>query len=1303
MTESHTHAAPGPLVRTRQLAWRWLWRAVAFVLIATAVLLTLARLLLPFAGEYRDELEQRVESYLGHPVTIGQLDIDWQGLGPRIRMSDLRVQDVGPEGEAIVFDHAYIRLRPILRDGAPTLRLDDFSLIGFTLQADMDEQGRIHVLGAEFDPAVLGAIAPAGEVAVEGAEPSAADDEAGTSGSLEQGLERIFSIRRLQIREAALEIRRPDGEAIRWEDLGLTLVNAGDEHSLAVSVAPPPSVGTRFTASLAFSGRPADYREWRASLYLDARGLSLRRLSDWWPGLAVRAEDGRLDARLWSNWNGGRLLEAHAELDAEDLALASDDATAAFERLGGRLRLWQPDPGQWQVDVAELQVQREGRPWGGGQLSYALEDDGDWRIAAGFLRAEDIAAVAALLPLGEEPLAALREHTPRGDLHGMHLAVSAGGEFQLRGDFRDLGWTAHGDIPGITGLDGRAWLRSDGGRVALESSGVDFNAPELFRDPLRMQELSATVSLQPTADGFLIDAPRVHLRNKDLRGRGRARIEIADGKSTRLDLQFDYRDGVATAVPRYLPAGIMPGPVVEWLDRAFRAGRVPSGSFVLRGPAEDFPYHQHNGIFDVRFDVVDATLHYGDGWPAIEGLGGQVRFSGPSLEIAAGRGGTRGLRLQQGRARFADLRTGLLEVDVAAAGPLDDMLRVVAGSPLGPRFEPVLAGTEGSGEADLSLALSVPVETVEDTRVDGRVRFDGAGVARSRHDLDFEQIRGSAAFTENSVTIDDLTAHLRGRPVRVHAATREGTARFRVGGSFTPAELLPALAGDGPLSGLSGRSGWRIDVELPLQAEGQARLTATSDLAGTGVDLPAPLGKPADETRWLRVTAPLDGGVVRGRYGAETRFVLEPRPGGDTLGVRRAGLAFAEAAQLPALEGLRISGRIERLPLAPWAAFAAGGAGDGAGTALPLVELDLRSARMDLNGYGLSEAHLQGRQQDNGGWALDVASNEAAGRVVWPASESGGPPVEVRFEWIDVALIEPPADTEGASAGVRFDDPAGLPPLDVRVERLKLADYTLQDFNLLTGRGGDSVTVHQVGFRTGHLQASGQGQWRGGGDPRTQVRLVIRSDDFGAGLSEIGHGGLLGDGDGKVTLDLRWAGLPWAPTLATVEGDVDIDIDDGVLTDVKPGAARLLGLFSLEAMPFRSLLQSGLIFSEMRGRVDLADGNAYTKLLKIDSALGLIKIYGRTGLVARDYDQRILMQPELATSLPVIGFLSGGPLAGAAIAVFQGVMRNIGQDIEKSGRVEYTVTGSWDDPVIERVDQPAPQSGDAGGVPDIPR
>jgi len=1299
VAESSTKDSIPWLARLGHAAWRWSWRAVALVLIGTAVLLTLARLLLPFADQYQAELEKRVESYLGYEVSIGKLDIDWQGLGPRVRMSGLRVHGVGTEGGSILFEQAHVRLRPVLRAGAPGLELADFSLIGFTLRARMDEQGRVHAFGRVLElPALAAKPDDAGGEDANGA--TAAQASPGAGDGLGDALGRIFSIRRLQIREADIEITRPAGEVVLWRDLGLTLENSGDRHRLAVHVAPPAAVAERLAGRLSFTGSPAAYEQWRASLYLDVRALALERLFALWPDAPVRASGGRLDGRLWSEWDGGRLVEARLEVGADEPALASESGRVAFERLGGRMRLWQPDPGQWQLDATDIEVRRNGRAWDTRPVSYAREDDGDWRVAAGFVRAEDIAAVAGLLPLADELRTRLDRHEPRGDILGLNLAVSAGGDFRMRADFRDLGWSAGGDIPGVTGLDGRAGLRSDGGRVALESSAVDFDAPKLFRDSLHLQELSALVEVDLTADGIRVDAPRVHLRNKDLRGRGRVGIELAQGRSPYLDLQFDYHDGVATAVSRYLPAGIMKAPVVEWLDQAFRAGRVPQGSFILRGAADDFPYRDHDGMFDVRFEVADAALHYGNGWPAIEGLGGRVRFTGPSLQISADRGGTRGLRLERGRARFRDLRDGLLEVELDAAGPLDDMLAVVAGSPLGPRFEPVLDGTSAQGDADLSLELSVPVDDVEATRVAGKVELDGAALSQRAHDLLFDRIRGTVGFTGDSVSIDDLRARLRQRPIRVDADTRDGLARFRLTGRFAPAELLPGDAGGDLLAAVSGRSGWLARVEVPLRTRGDARLLVTSDLEGVRVDLPAPLGKPSAGARRLEVAVPLGGGTISARYGSDARLLLE-RSDGPDAGMRRAGLAFSAQPRLPALEGLRISGELARLPLAPWLERAA--AKGDAGGGLEVVELDLEVGRLDINTHALSDVRLSGRAGRDGAWDLSVASNEATGRIAWPSGGSGGPPVDVRFEWIDLALMERPREAAGAQEALRIENPSRLPALDLHVERLKLADFTLRDFNLLTGSGDDALIAHQIGFRTEHLRVNGQGSWSGGDDARTNVRMVVRSGDFGAGLAEIGREGILEDGDGKVTLDLGWPGLPWKPAVATVSGDVNINIDDGVLTDVKPGAARLLGLFSLEAMPLRSLIQSGLIFSEIKGRVDLADGNAYTRLLKIDSSVGLIKIRGRTGLVARDYDQRIVVHPELSTSLPVLGFLSGGPLGAAAVALLQGVMRNVGKDIEKSGRIEYIVTGSWDDPVIERVGQPDADTGSGGGPPESPR
>lgn len=1286
----------GPLKHFVRRLRTWTWRLLAFGLILAAVLLTLARLLLPFASEYRAELEQRVESYLGAEISIGEVDIGWHGFVPRVQLTGVVVEGAAASPEKITFERAYVTLWPAWDGGMPRLRVTDVSLLGLDLSLRIDDRGRIHALGAVLKPGMLPTLGLS--------DPAEIDAPA-----IPEALAGVFGVSRLQLLDTTFTVTGPDGGVSRWQDVELRLANAGDRHRLSLVLTPPPEWGEGVRALLEFEGKPTDYRDWQASLFIEGEGLALDRWSTLWPRAPVQTGEGRLDFMLWSDWNDGRLVDAQAAIGAGDLVLenAGEEVTLRFDRIDGNLRLWQPSPSQWQVDVNGLHVRRDGREWSGDGLSLAREDGGAWRLAADFLRLEDLAGVARLLPFATDRQERLAALAPHGDVHGLSLAVGAGGDFRLQADFRDLGWSAGEGIPGMSGLDGRARLGTDGGHVALESSDVGFDGPRLFREPLQLAELSALVRVTPGADGLILDAPRIHVRNEDLRGRGRARIEFTGDESPLLDVHFNYEDGVATATSGYLPTGIMPSPVVSWLDQAFRDGRVERGSFILFGRIGDFPFREHEGVFDVRFDVADVTLHYADGWPAIEDLGGRVHFAGAGLDIHVDHGSVNGVHLQRGRARFADLRQGVLGVDLGADGPLAGMLGVVNDSPLAARFEPAFGGAGADGAAELALDLVIPVRELDATRVGGEVRFDNAALTQPRYNLDLDDLDGSVRFSERSVAIDGLEASLRGRPVRIDAATESGTVTFRATGEFAPDELLPALAG-GLLDGSEGRSAWEMALRVPLTADGPGRLEASSDLRGTRIALPPPLGKAAGDSRPLHLEMPLappGTREARVRYGDETRLVLE-LGGDDGLELLRLGLGFGEPAELPRMRGgVRVAGEVARLPLAAWLETAGGDT--GATAAPPLSELDLRANAMTYNGHRLSAVHLQGSRDDDG-WRLDIASNEADGRIDWPSTAAGGDAVRARLEWVDLALLAAENGTEetgdaAAGSGLLIE-PEQLPPLDLRIERLKLDTVTLADFALVTGTGGAGRNIHRLEFRTGHLRASGQGLWRGGTDPRTQLRLTVQSENFGAGLAEIGYPETMANGSGNVTFDLEWPGMPWEPVIATGAGYIEIDIENGVLRQVNPGAGRLLGMFSLETIPFRTLLQQGLIFSRLRGRVDIDDGDAYTGNLRIDSAIGKVRVRGRTGLVARDYDLLVRVQPELSTSLPVIGFLSGGPIAGAAIALLQGVMRNLGQDVEEVSEVEYAVTGPWEDPEVVRTDaEQAESETDSPSVTEPPR
>jgi uncharacterized protein YhdP len=77
-----------------------------------------------------------------------------------------------------------------------------------------------------------------------------------------------------------------------------------------------------------------------------------------------------------------------------------------------------------------------------------------------------------------------------------------------------------------------------------------------------------------------------------------------------------------------------------------------------------------------------------------------------------------------------------------------------------------------------------------------------------------------------------------------------------------------------------------------------------------------------------------------------------------------------------------------------------------------------------------------------------------------------------------------------------------------------------------------------------------------------------------------------------------------------------------------------------------------------------------------------IGMSGRTGLVARDYDQLVTVTPQLASTLPIAGAIAGGPAVGAAVYLAD---KLVGDRFNRLTQVQYHVTGSWDKPVYSKL------------------
>jgi len=1282
--------------RLARRLWAICCMCVAVALIGAAVLLTVLRLALPLAGGYQAAIEDRIGDYLGAPVEIAELDVEWHGIGPRLVLEDVAVRH--PDGGRIRFSEAFVDFGFIGSWGE--LRIRNLILGGLQLDVTLDADGRIGFWGITFDPRSL----------AESGLPTG--DQSGDAGAgVVAGL---LDISRLQIVDTEIRVDTAGGDRYYIGDLDISVLNERGVHRLAVKGTPPRGWGERFDFRLDGRHLLAAHTPASARVYLNGRDLALER----WHALAgpmlapSAALAGRSDFELWLDWRDGGLERVRGAIDAGGVRFDNPGAgvTAGFDRASGRFD-WRRQDAGWRLAAGDFRFEKGDSGWSSAMVGVE-RSQGTWRVVADRVDLAHLAAVAtgAPLPAGwAERVGAL---APVGRATDVRLAFDAGGAFAIRGGFAGVGWQPHAGWPGIEGLDGRLALNGGGGTIDVDAEGVELAQPGLLRGPIGLARLTGHARLERTGDRIEVQVPRLATHNDDVAARGRARMTLVPGRAPVVDMQVDFRDGDTSAVSAYLPVGIMDPKIIEWTDEAVGAGRVTRGTMLLRGSTADFPFADHSGVFTVDFDVADLDLAYADDWPPLEDAAASVRFHGPGLEVVSRRARIMGNPIDRARARFADLGTGDLRVDAATDADMQGLIRVVNNSPLAGRLGPFFDGASGTGRARLELGLDIPVERAEEARVAGHLRMTDNGLRQPRFGLDFSAIDGRVDFTARTLAMDGVEARLNGEPVAIDAHTRDDRVVLDARGNIDIAGLLGGH-GLGLERFVEGTAPWHIQVELAEPDDSglplETPIMAASSLVGTRVDLPAPLGKPASVAVPVRLELTLEPNAERqqatlsygDRAGAVAEFGL-----GDGARLHRATLNLGPAiARLHDAAGVSLTGRAQTLDLAGWQAFLAEAAatdGEPGDAGMPAT-IDVEFGRVHWHGREMTDVSVDGARGDEA-WQGRLASNEATGDITWPFAPTGEAPLRLDFEWIDLGLLLSPRE-EDAAAGHALGqglDPAAVPPLDIRVERLLLDDYKLTNAVVVTRPDGDGMRIRRVAAGDDRLRAQGEGAWRRVGDgSRTVLAIEVSAENFGDGLDAIvaGDSGFV-DGEGRIGFDLEWPGPPWAPELAGLVGTIDIEVDDGMITAVDTGAARVISLFSLQTLPrrlsldFSGIFNSGFEYDTIRGALDLAEGDAHIERLEMDGPPGRVQVSGRIGYVDRVFDQRIEFRPSLKYSLPVIGALAGGPAAAVAITLIQQIMRGVGQDIDRTAEVEYRLTGSWDEPNVERVRVDVPDSSD---------
>ena len=748
-------------------------------------------------------------------------------------------------------------------------------------------------------------------------------------------------------------------------------------------------------------------------------------------------------------------------------------------------------------------------------------------------------------------------------------------------------------------------------------------------------------------------------------------------------------------------------------------------------------------IENAAFAFVPTTPDFASPWPALANTHVELLLERGTLELRNGStqigGGPQPGGGRTGSIDFPKVQVAIrnlegdavLTLDGAGRGPLSEMVRIVNTTPIGDWIDKALVASTVDGAAELKLNLAIPLNKIEATRVKGSVVLAGNDLRIGADSPLLAGAKGRVDFTEKGFAVVGATAKLYGGDTSFEGGSQpNGALRFNGQGTVS-AEGLRRATDLGPLaraaSVLAGETSYRASLGY---VRGQPDLDITSNLVGLSINLPAPLAKSADTPLAMRFATTVDAAAslstptptpplrdtLRFELGnlVQASFLRELGTGAPR--VLRGGIGVMAPAPQPAA-GVAASVTLARLATDEWQAAADRlfgpaelrdkGAEAGARSAYEPDTIALRVQELLAGPRRLTRVSA-GLSQDAGIWRANVEADQLGGYIEYRVpSRRGGAAVAGGRVYARLARLSLPKGDDEQVESLLDQQPASMPALDVVVDDFELRGKHLGRLEIeamnRSGEQGRDWQLAKLNITLPEAQFTASGHWAAtsapaprsaAGTDKTPRRAVmdfkLQIADSGALLDRLGTPKAIRGGKGELSGQIAWLGSPFTPDYPSLAGQISVAVDSGQFLKVDPGAARLLGVLSLQSLPrrlsldFRDLFQEGFAFDSVTGDVKIGQGVAVTHNLRMRGVQALVLMEGDADIARETQNLRVVVVPEINAGTAALAYAVINPAIGLGAFLAQAILK---KPLTDAGTREFHISGPWADAKVERVER----------------
>ncbi|TMP30054.1 TIGR02099 family protein [Pseudoalteromonas rubra] len=1245
---------------------RKMWQVFAVTLVLLAVLVSVVKYSLPYANEYKNDIESLLYQQLGVELNIGSISASWQGNGPALVLRDVSFEDNLRSPISLHIAQTSLQLNLVESVRQWRLVSSYFVLDGFDATLDIDAM----TTGME-----------------------------GNSGEFEQQalIEELFlgDTGHFAVQNSQVTLLLADDTSHTLLVPDLIWQNSADMHHGEGQISVPGLSKGQLNARFRFHGQQLNAMA--GDIFIDAQQVEIISWLQAYLDPQYSDVNSSVNLQLWAQLEHGQLKDVLVDWLPSHISWQQEQVDKQLAVQGGSLYL-QPAQSGWTLHSSELQLSRDKQ----NLTPMSIQGQFSEHAHTLWMQQLDLAYVAQLVSLTHFDWAKqVKTLSPVGQVAAARLSFEDDKPMSMWLALQDIGWLQNGGIPGFSGLNAELTLMPDRGVVTVSAQNQKMQVEEQFIAPLAVNELNGDIHFYlDEAQQWHVLSDNLWLSNDDLSVALEMHLRLLD--EPELDLYADVFGGDASVAGRYFPLQLMNENLVEYLNTGIQGGRLKHTQVLLSGPLNQFPYRGHQGRFEVLAHIGQAQFAFAPEWAALQDGDVTLHFADERMDITVNRGVLLNQELDTGVVvSLADLeQTDLLTVNIAHITEASTLAAFFSATPIADPLTDILQVAQVQGEVTGNVDLLIDLASL-DVNVLGSVEFNDNTLYLQQPGMVLDKLSGTLNFIDDNIELENTRALWRGMPLLFSLSGQGDSNRYRLGIetrlNADSDKLMPLTQGlmDGFVDGqalLAGR------VMLDFTEQGFSYdANFTSDLQGVAVDLPMPVGKQLNER--MRFHAQVRGddisNLISVALGEQLYFdgILDNHSGL----IERAQLVLANDNSALSKPGFNIAITQPQLSLAPWLPFIeriitqVEQPSTEAGILPAFGELRAQIAQLNALELAVSDFELS-LTPDAQGLQARLNGKELRAQVQIPDSYPAQP-IQIQADYLRLNPIAIEESTATAEEALLEEDTkeshqwlASIPAIEFNCDDCRITQYQLDKVNLVLAGNGEELLIEQLSVDKGDHLLTGRGGWR---DGKTYFNGTLASDDFGQLMEEFDITSSVQDSSADIEFALSWADPPYEFDVASLDGEVKWQLGEGHLTEISDQGTRVFSLLSLDSLvrklklDFRDVFAKGFFYNRISGTFQLNKGVVYTEDTQLDGVPADLSAKGYADLNSQAIDYELSVAPQVTSSLPVIVGWMVNPVTGLAALAIDKVIHSA----RVISEIKFKVTGTMSEPVVTELDR----------------